>query len=106
VIAYGLRDAGFEVIYTGLRQSPEQIAREAIQEDVDAVVSGAHLALTGKVLELLRDQGAEDVPVLVGGLIPEEDKDRLRELGVAGVFTAGTPISEVAQFITSRMAAA
>jgi methylmalonyl-CoA mutase C-terminal domain/subunit len=95
VIAYGLRDAGFEVIYTGLRQSPEQIAREAIQEDVDAVG-----------LELLRDQGAEDIPVLVGGLIPEEDKDRLRELGVAGVFTAGTPISEVAQFITSRMAAA
>jgi methylmalonyl-CoA mutase C-terminal domain/subunit len=110
VIAYGLRDAGFEVIYTGLRQSPEQIAREAIQEDVDAVglsiLSGAHLALTGKVLELLRDQGAEDIPVLVGGLIPEEDKDRLRELGVAGVFTAGTPISEVALFITSRMAAA
>ena len=80
VIAYGLRDAGFEVIYTGLRQSPEQIAREAIQEDVDAVglsiLSGAHLALTGKVLELLREQGAEDIPVLVGGLIPEEDKDR------------------------------
>jgi methylmalonyl-CoA mutase C-terminal domain/subunit len=71
-----------------------------------SILSGAHLALTGKVLELLRDQGAEDIPVLVGGLIPEEDKDRLRELGVAGVFTAGTPISEVAQFITSRMAAA
>ena len=87
-------ERGFEVIYTGLRQSPEQIAREAIQEDVDAVglsiLSGAHLALTGKVLELLRDQGAEDIPVLVGGLIPEQDKDRLRELGVAGVFTAGT----------------
>jgi len=108
VIAYGLRDAGFEVIYTGLRQSPEQIAREAIQEDVDAVglsiLSGAHLALTGKVLELLREQGAEDIPVLVGGLIPEDEKDALQKLGVAGVFTAGTAISEVAEFITSRVA--
>jgi len=110
VIAYGLRDAGFEVIYTGLRQSPEQIAREAIQEDVDviglSILSGAHLALTKKVLELLREQGAEDIPVLVGGLIPESDKEVLRELGVAGIFTAGTPISEVAAFITSQLLAA
>ena len=110
VIAYGLRDAGFEVIYTGLRQSPEQIAREAIQEDVDviglSILSGAHLALTKKVLELLREQGAEDIPVLVGGLIPEGDKEVLRELGVAGIFTAGTPISEVAAFITSQLLAA
>jgi methylmalonyl-CoA mutase C-terminal domain/subunit len=110
VIAYGLRDAGFEVIYTGLRQSPEQIAREAIQEDVDAVglsiLSGAHLALTSRVIELLREQGAGDIPVLVGGLIPEEDRKALRELGVAGVFTAGTAISEVAEFITSHVAAA
>ncbi|MDJ0850911.1 MAG: cobalamin B12-binding domain-containing protein [Myxococcota bacterium] len=110
VIAYGLRDAGFEVIYTGLRQSPEQIAREAVQEDVDAVglsiLSGAHLALTRKVLELLREQGAGDVPVLVGGLIPDEDRSALEEMGVAGVFTAGTPISEVAEFITSHVAAA
>lgn len=109
VIAYGLRDAGFEVIYTGLRQSPEQIAREAVQEDVDAVglsiLSGAHLALTRKVLELLREQGAGDVPVLVGGLIPDEDREALRELGVAGVFTAGTPIAEVADFISNRVAA-
>jgi methylmalonyl-CoA mutase C-terminal domain/subunit len=103
VIAYGLRDAGFEVIYTGLRQSPEQIAREAVQEDVDAVglsiLSGAHMSLTGRVLDLLREQGAEDITVLVGGLIPDEDQEALRELGVAGVFTAGTPISEVADFI-------
>jgi len=110
VIAYGLRDAGFEVIYTGLRQSPEQIAREAIQEDVDviglSILSGAHLALTKKVLGLLREQGAEDIPVLVGGLIPEGDKQVLRELGVAGVFTAGTPIREVAEFITSQLLAA
>jgi methylmalonyl-CoA mutase C-terminal domain/subunit len=110
VIAYGLRDAGFEVIYTGLRQSPEQIAREAVQEDVDVVglsiLSGAHLALTKRVLELLREQGAGDIPVLVGGLIPEGDKDALRALGVAGVFTGGTPIAEVAEFITSHVAAA
>jgi methylmalonyl-CoA mutase, C-terminal domain len=110
VIAYGLRDAGFEVIYTGIRQSPEQIVREAIQEDVDAVglsiLSGAHLALTRRVIELLRAQGAADVPVLVGGLIPDEDRDALRELGVAGVFTAGTPIREVVEFIESRVAAA
>lgn len=110
VVAYGLRDAGFEVIYTGLRQSPEQIAREAIQEDVDAVglsiLSGAHLALTRKILELLREQGGEDIPVLIGGLIPEEDKEQLMELGVSGVFTAGTPVTEVADFITSHVAAA
>ena len=109
VIAYGLRDAGFEVIYTGLRQSPEQIAREAVQEDVDAVglsiLSGAHLALTGKVIELLREQGAGDIPVLVGGLIPEQDQDALRDLGVAGVFTAGTPVSAVADFIHSHVRA-
>lgn len=110
VIAYGLRDAGFEVIYTGLRQSPEQIAREAVQEDVDAVglsiLSGAHLALTKKVLELLREQGAGDVPVLVGGLIPAEDRKALEEMGVAGVFTAGTAIGEVAAFISSHVTAA
>jgi methylmalonyl-CoA mutase C-terminal domain/subunit len=107
VIAYGLRDAGFEVIYTGLRRSPEQIARDAIQEDADVVglsiLSGAHVGLTGKVLELLREHGAGDVPVLVGGLIPERDRDALVELGVAGVFTAGTSISEVAAFIESSV---
>jgi len=110
VIAYGLRDAGFEVIYTGLRQSPVQIVREAIQEDVDVVglsiLSGAHLALTRKVLDLLREQGAEDIPVVVGGLIPEGDEQALRSFGVAGVFTAGTSIAEVAEFIRSRVAAA
>jgi methylmalonyl-CoA mutase C-terminal domain/subunit len=107
VIAYGLRDAGFEVIYTGLRRSPEQIARDAIQEDADVVglsiLSGAHIGLTGKVLELLREHGAGDIPVLVGGLIPERDKEALRELGVTGVFTGGTSISEVAAFIESHV---
>jgi methylmalonyl-CoA mutase C-terminal domain/subunit len=110
VVAYGLRDAGFEVIYTGLRQSPEQIVAAAVQEDVDviglSILSGAHLALTGKVLENLRAQGAEDIPILVGGLIPEGDKTALQEMGVAEVFTAGTPISSIASFIESQIASA
>jgi len=108
VVAYGLRDAGFEVIYTGLRQSPEQIATAAVQEDVDviglSILSGAHLSLTRKVLETLEAQGGEDIPILVGGLIPEGDKQALQEMGVAGVFTAGTPISSIASFIESRIA--
>ena len=110
VVAYGLRDAGFEVIYTGLRQTPEQIVTAAVQEDVDvvglSVLSGAHLALTRKVLEQLREQGAGDIPILVGGMISENDETALKELGVAEVFTAGTPISAVATFIESRVAAA
>jgi methylmalonyl-CoA mutase C-terminal domain/subunit len=110
VVAYGLRDSGFEVIYTGLRQTPEQIATAAVQEDVDvvglSVLSGAHLALTRKVLEQLREQGAGDIPILVGGMIPENDEAALKEIGVAEVFTAGTPISAVATFIESRVAAA
>jgi len=108
VVAYGLRDAGFEVIYTGLRQSPEQIAAAAVQEDVDviglSILSGAHLALTRKVFEKLEAEGAEDIPILVGGLIPEDDKSALQEMGVAEVFTAGTPISSIASFIESRIA--
>jgi methylmalonyl-CoA mutase C-terminal domain/subunit len=108
VVAYGLRDAGFEVIYTGLRQSPEQIATAAVQEDVDliglSILSGAHLALTRKVLEALEAQGGQDIPILVGGLIPEGDKSALREMGVAEVFTAGTPISSIASCIESRVA--
>ena len=107
VVAYGLRDAGFEVIYTGLRQTPEQIATAAVQEDVDviglSVLSGAHLALTRKVLDKLREQGAGDIPVLVGGLIPEADKTALREMGVAEVFTAGTPIASIASFIKAHV---
>ena len=108
VVAYGLRDAGFEVIYTGLRQTPEQIATAAMQEDVDviglSILSGAHLALTRKVIEQLHKQGVEDIPILVGGLIPESDKPALKEMGVAEVFTAGTPISSIAAFIKSRVA--
>ncbi len=110
VVAYGLRDAGFEVIYTGLRQSPEQIATAAVQEDVDviglSILSGAHLALTKKLVETLREQGAEDMPILLGGLIPEEDKAALGEIGVTEIFTAGTPISSIASFIKSRIESA
>jgi methylmalonyl-CoA mutase C-terminal domain/subunit len=110
VIAYGLRDAGFEVIYTGLRQSPEQIARAAIQEDVDvvglSVLSGAHVGLTQKVIELLREQGGGDVPLLVGGLIPDDDRQALLDLGVAEVFTAGAAIADVAAYIEARVARA
>ena len=108
VVAYGLRDAGFEVIYTGLRQSPDQIAAAAVQEDVDliglSILSGAHLALTRKVFEALEAQGGQDIPILVGGLIPEADKPALQEMGVAEVFTGGTPISTIASCIESRVA--
>lgn len=94
VVARALRDAGMEVIYTGLRQTPEMIADSALQEDVDAVglsiLSGAHLALVPRVLELLRSNGQEDVRVFVGGIIPDEDAPRLLEMGVAGVYGPGT----------------
>ena len=106
VVAYGMRDEGFEVIYSGLRQTPGQIAMAAVQEDVDVVglsiLSGAHITLTGKVIEKLKEAGAEDVLVLVGGVIPEKDVPKLEGMGVAGVFTAGTSIKEVANIIRSR----
>ncbi|MFP4475669.1 MAG: cobalamin B12-binding domain-containing protein [Desulfatibacillaceae bacterium] len=110
IIAYGLRDAGFEVVYTGLRQTPEEIANAVVQEDVDvlglSILSGAHLTLTKKVVDKLREKGADDVVVLVGGIIPEDDHAALRDMGVAGIFTAGTPVSEVAEFINKQMAVA
>ena len=93
VIARALRDAGFEVIYTGLHQTPEQVVQAVIQEDADAVglslLSGAHMTLIPRVLDLLREQGAEDVMVLAGGIIPDADIPKLKEMGVAGVFTPG-----------------
>jgi methylmalonyl-CoA mutase C-terminal domain/subunit len=99
VIARALRDAGFEVIYTGLRQTPEMVAEAALQEDVDAVglsiLSGAHMALVPKVIALLRDQGQTDVPVLLGGIIPDQDVPALREIGVASVFGPGTDTEAV-----------
>jgi methylmalonyl-CoA mutase C-terminal domain/subunit len=101
VIARALRDAGMEVIYTGLRQTPEMIAEAALQEDVDAVglsiLSGAHMALVPRVLELLHANGQENVRVFVGGIIPEADAARLRELGVAGVYGPGTSTEVVVQ---------
>ncbi len=107
VVAYGLRDAGFEVIYTGLRQTPEQIATAAVQEDVDviglSILSGAHVALTRKVIDKLREQDASDIPIVVGGLIPERDKAALKQMGVAEVFTAGTPIASIAAFIKAQV---
>jgi len=107
VVAYGLRDEGFEVIYTGLRQTPEQIVSAAVQEDVDviglSILSGAHLPLTVKVLEGLRSRDASDILVLVGGIIPEKDKMALRIQGVGEVFTAGTRIKDIAAFIRGKV---
>ena len=103
IIARALRDAGMEVIYTGLHQTPEQIASTVIQEDADAVglsiLSGAHMTLVPRVVDLLKQQGAEDVVVTVGGTIPAQDIPELKELGVAEVFTPGAPTSDIIDFI-------
>ncbi|MGD8823081.1 MAG: cobalamin B12-binding domain-containing protein [Anaerolineales bacterium] len=99
VVARALRDAGMEVIYTGLRQTPEMIAEAALQEDADfvglSVLSGAHMALVPKILELLKAQGQESVKVLVGGIIPDEDVPKLKDMGVAAVFGPGTSMDEI-----------
>lgn len=98
LIARALRDAGFEVIYLGIRQRPDIIARVAVQEDVVliglSILSGAHMGLTGKTLDALKAADGEDIPVVVGGTIPQRDGQRLRELGVADVFPTGTPLDE------------
>lgn len=103
VVARALRDAGFEVIYTGIRQTPAMIAEAALQEDVDVVglsiLSGAHMTLCPKVVELLRAQGQEDVTVLVGGIIPDEDVPKLQAAGVQGVFGPGTSTQDIIEFI-------
>lgn len=108
VVARALRDAGMEVIYTGLRQTPEMIAESALQEDVDAVglsiLSGAHLALIPRVMELLRVNGQEQVKVFVGGIIPDEDTPRLLELGVTGVYGPGTLTDTIVQDIQKSVA--
>jgi methylmalonyl-CoA mutase C-terminal domain/subunit len=109
IIARALRDAGMEVIYTGLHQTPEQIVETAIQEDADAVgisiLSGAHMTLVPRILELLRAQGAEDLLVVVGGTIPNDDVTELKQQGVAEVFTPGAPTSEIVDFLQSRVPA-
>jgi methylmalonyl-CoA mutase, C-terminal domain len=106
VLARGLRDEGFEVVYTGLRQTPDMIVTAALQEDVDVVgmsiLSGAHMTLVPRVLDLLRDRGMGDVLVTVGGIIPDDDVEQLRAAGVAGVFGPGTTIREVADFIRAN----
>ena len=103
IIARALRDAGMEVIYTGLHQTPEQIAETVIQEDADAVglsiLSGAHMTLVPRVVDLLKQQGAEDVVVTVGGTIPDDDIPELKKLGVAEVFTPGAPTQQIVDFI-------
>ena len=103
VLARGLRDEGFEVVYTGLRQTPEMVATAALQEDVDVVglsiLSGAHLTLLPRICQLLREQGMADVLVTAGGIIPDEDIPVLEDAGVAAVFGPGTSIGEVAAFM-------
>jgi len=108
VVASALRDAGMEVIYTGLHQTPEMIVEAAVQEDVDVVglsiLSGAHMTLLPRIVAMLREQGAEDIMVIGGGIIPEDDADELRTMGVAGVFTPGARTTEIVDFIRKEMA--
>ncbi len=110
IIARALRDAGMEVIYTGLRQTPEMIVEAALQEDVDAIglsiLSGAHMALVPRVMDLLKAQDMGEVQVFVGGIIPEEDAAALKDLGVRGIFGPGTSTDEVVAFIRSSLSAA
>lgn len=107
VLARAMRDAGFEVVYTGLFQTPEMIASAALQEDVDVVglsiLSGAHLALFPRILELLRAEGMDDVVILAGGIIPDEDIPALKALGIGGVFGPGTPLEEIVAFIRAQV---
>jgi methylmalonyl-CoA mutase C-terminal domain/subunit len=107
VIARALRDAGFEVIYTGLHQTPEQIAEAVIQEDADAVglslLSGAHMTLVPRVIELLRARGADEVLVIGGGIIPDADIPKLKALGVAEVFTPGTSLASITDWLETEL---
>jgi methylmalonyl-CoA mutase C-terminal domain/subunit len=108
IIARALRDAGMEVIYTGLHQTPEQIVETAVQEDADAVgisiLSGAHMTLVPRILDGLKENGAEDVLVVVGGTIPSEDSEELLRLGVAQVFTPGSHTGEIVDFLKAKVA--
>jgi methylmalonyl-CoA mutase C-terminal domain/subunit len=110
VIARALRDAGMEVVYTGLHQTPEQIVQTVIQEDADAVgvsvLSGAHMTLFAKILELLKAQGVDDVVVFGGGIIPEADIPELENSGVAKIFTPGTPLEDIVSWVQDNVAAA
>jgi methylmalonyl-CoA mutase, C-terminal domain len=107
VVARALRDAGVEVIYTGLHQTPEQIVAAAIQEDADAIglsiLSGAHMTQFGKVLDLLKERDATDIVVFGGGIIPDEDITKLTEMGVAKIFTPGASTTEIADWVKSHL---
>ena len=107
VIARALRDAGMEVIYTGLRQTPEQIASAALQEDADviglSILSGAHNHIAPRLMEILRDKGLDDVLVLIGGIIPDVDIPRLKAIGVKGIFLPGTAMQEIVEFIKGNV---
>ena len=106
VIARALRDAGMEVIYTGLRQTPEQIAAAALQEDADVVglsiLSGAHNHIAPQLMDLLKQKGLDDVLVVIGGIIPDVDVPKLKEIGVKGIFLPGTPMQEIIDFINAN----
>lgn len=107
VVARALRDAGMEVIYTGLRQTPEQIVETAIQEDVDviglSILSGAHTHLFPKIMELLKENNIEDIVVMGGGVIPEEDIPELKKVGISGIFTPGTDTRDIIKFIKEKV---
>lgn len=109
IVARSLRDAGMEVIYTGLHQTPEQVVATVVQEDADAVglsiLSGAHMTLVPRIMELLAAEGADDVLVMVGGTIPADDADGLLRLGVAAVYTPGAPVSDMVSFLEDAVAA-
>ena len=106
VIARALRDAGMEVIYTGLRQTPEQITSAALQEDADviglSILSGAHNHIAPRLMQLLKEKGLDDVLVLVGGIIPDVDIPKLKEIGVKGIFLPGTPMQDIIDFISAN----
>ena len=103
VIARALRDAGMEVIYTGLRQTPEQVASAALQEDADviglSILSGAHNHIAPRLMQLLKEKGLDDVLVVIGGIIPDVDIPKLKEIGVKGIFLPGTPMQQIIDFI-------
>jgi methylmalonyl-CoA mutase C-terminal domain/subunit len=107
VIARALRDAGMEIIYTGLRQTPEQIVSAALQEDADviglSILSGAHNHICPRVMELLKQQGLDDVLVVIGGIIPEVDLPKLRAIGISGIFLPGTPMQAIIDFINTHV---
>jgi methylmalonyl-CoA mutase C-terminal domain/subunit len=107
VIARALRDAGMEVIYTGLRQTPEQIVGAALQEDADviglSILSGAHMHICPRVMELLKEKGLEDVLVVIGGIIPDVDIPKLQQMGIKGIFLPGSPMQEIIDYINANV---